>query len=543
MLAGLDLSPCEGPAGSGVAVSLVGSLQRLDQCRALIDDLTPRGFWNRVTTDFWLRQAERLEGPLYRRYVEAFKSEVDEPLDVALDRVLVPGPRAPVIVSAVLQRITLISKCRADGKCPMHDPSVWPNYRVLLGAAEPRIQEGDAAIALFRRTHAAYLGWLADPRVLDEIRARDVARVARWLSARGLRTEWILASASNQFLPVRSRDFWGWDGPLQVDAPFTRRAMAEAIKPLVDGLRTVAPDAQDVRDALSRFESDYRTETLRQWGQFLASFPQEERLLGGRRGSRDLAVRALDADSPYRRVLEVAAADVGAIAGPVQVGGELPAWAGTLLRYAALKTIVRDARSVAKLKPEESKGKYTDAERQASGYLAAYEEALDQLRGELGGSEKAYQSVQKVFEEGEPTERGGHPLLRALWNLQALRSMIGARQGDDRVIWGLLSRPVELVWRVMLAEAAQRVQGLWEAMIPGLAGLTPGLQAAKIIEFANGPAAILLERSRDRYVLRRFLGESAPLSPAFVDFISRIRWIPPDRLDKIDPPRLIVTSG
>ena len=73
--------------------------------------------------------------------------------------------------------------------------------------------------------------------------------------------------------------------------------------------------------------------------------------------------------------------------------------------------------------------------------------------------------------------------------------------------------------------------------------LPPGLQAAKIIEFANGPAAILLERSRDRYVLRRFLGESAPLSPAFVDFISRIRWIPADRLDRIEPPRLIVTSG
>jgi hypothetical protein len=94
----------------------------------------------------------------------------------------------------------------------------------------------------------------------------------------------------------------------------------------------------------------------------------------------------------------------------------------------------------------------------------------------------------------------------------------------------------------MLAEAAQQVQGLWEAMIPGLTGLTPGLQAAKIIEFANGPASTLLDRSKDRYVVRRFLGEGAPLSPAFVDFISRIRWIPPDRLDKIEPPRLIVTS-
>jgi hypothetical protein len=44
-------------------------------------------------------------------------------------------------------------------------------------------------------------------------------------------------------------------------------------------------------------------------------------------------------------------------------------------------------------------------------------------------------------------------------------------------------------------------------------------------------------------VVRRFFGEAAPLSPGFVDFISRIRGIPVERLDKIDPPRLIVTSS
>jgi type VI secretion system protein ImpL len=542
-LARLDVSPCLGSAGSAVSASLAGRIQRLDLCRATIATLVPHGFWDRVTTDFWLRQAERLQGPLSRRYVEAFKSEVDGPIDAALDRALVPGPGAPVIVSAVLQRIALIGRCRSEGRCPVDDAGAWPSYRILLGAAEPRIQEGEPAVGLLRRTHAAYLELLADPRALDEMRGRDVARVSRWLNAGGLRTEWILASASSQFTPVRSRNFWGWDGPFQVDAPFTARAWAEAIRPLPQGLRAIAPDARDVRDAVARFESDYRAEALRQWGQFLANFSQEERVLGGRRGTRDLAVRSLDADSPYRRVLDQAAADVGAIIGPAGAGAELPAWASTLLRYGTLRNMVQNAQSPAGQKPDETKAKYTDAERQAAGYAKAYGEALGQLRGELGGSEKAYASVQKVFEEGEPSERSAQPVHRALWNLRALRNMIGARQGDDRIVWDLLSRPIELVWRTMLAEAAQQVQGLWEAMIPGLTGLTPGLQAAKIIEFANGPVAILLERSKDRYVVRRFLGESAPLSPAFVDFISRIRWIPADRLDKIDPPRLIVTSS
>jgi type VI secretion system protein ImpL len=542
-LARLDVTPCLGSAGSAVTASLGGRLERLDRCRDTLATLEPHGFWNRFSTDFWLRQAERLAGPIGHRYVEVFKAEVDGPVEAALDRALVPGPRAPVVVGAVLQRIALIGACRSEERCPAENAGVWPSYRILLGVVEPRSQDNEDTVKALRRTHAAYLELQPGAAALDEMRGRDVARVSRWLSAGGLRTEWILASASSQFAPVRSRDFWGWDGPLQVDAPFTGRAWNEAIQPLTQGLRALAPNAGEVRDAVARFESDYRAEALRQWGQFLASFPQEERVLGGRRGSRDLAVRTLEADSPYRRVLDQAAADVGAIAGPVQGDTDLPAWAGTLLRYAALRKMVSSAPAAAGQKPGETKAQYTDAERQAMGYVKAYAEAVDRLKGELGGSEKSYASVQKVFEEGESSERSVQPVHRALWNLKALRNMIGARQGDDRIVWDMLSRPVGLVWRTMLAEASQQVQGLWEAMIPGLTGLTPGLQAAKIIEFANGPAGPLLERSRDRYVVRRFLGEAAPLSPGFVDFISRIRWMPAERLDKIEPPRIIVTSS
>lgn len=541
-LARLDVRPCLGSEGTAVTASLGARLERLDRCRGTLATLGPHGFWDRVTTDFWLRQAERLADPIARRYVEVFTAEVEGPIDGALDRALVPGPKAPVVVGAVLQRIAVIGRCRSEGRCPTDDAGAWPSYRTLVGAVEPRAQDNGDTVKALRRTHAAYLD-LQAASALDDMRGRDVARVSRWLSAGGLRSEWILASASSQFAPVRSRDFWGWDGPLQVDAPFTGRAWSEAIQPLTQGLRALAPNAADVRDAVTRFESDYRAEALRQWGQFLASFPQEERVLGGRRGSRDLAVRSLEADSPYRRVLDQAAADVGAIAGPVHGEGELPAWAGTLLRYAALRRIAASPPSAAGQKLGDAKAQYTEAERQAMGYVKAYGEAMDQLKGELGGPEKAYASVQKVFEEGESNERSVHPVHRVLWNLRALRNMIGARQGDDHIVWDLLSRPVGLVWRTMLAEAAQQVQGVWEAMIPGLSGLTPGLQAAKIIEFANGPAGPLLERSRDRYVVRRFLGEAAPLSPGFVDFISRIRWMPVERLDKIDPPRLIVTSS
>jgi type VI secretion system protein ImpL len=178
-LARLDLTSCLSPTGSA-APATVARLERLEQCRLVVGNLVPHGFWDRATSDFGLRQAERIEGPLVQRYLDAFRHEIEEPLDVAVDRALAPGPEAPAVVSAVLQRIGVIGKCRADGRCPSAEATeAWPNYRALLGAAEPRIQDGDPAIGLLRRTQAAYLGWLTDPRALDEMRARDVARVAR----------------------------------------------------------------------------------------------------------------------------------------------------------------------------------------------------------------------------------------------------------------------------------------------------------------------------------------------------------------------------
>ena len=408
---------------------------------------------------------------------------------------------------------------------------------------EPRAQDNEEAVKAFRRTHAAYLALLGDPAALDEARGRDVTRVSRWLSAGGLRTEWILASASSQFAPVRSRDFWGWDGPLQVDAPFTGRAWNDAIQPLTQGLRALAPNAADVRDAVARFERDYRVEAMRQWGQFLAAFSQEERVLGGRRGSRDLAVRSLEAESPYRRVLDQAAADIGAIAGASRGdAGELPALATTLLRYAALRRMAASPAPAAGQKPGDPKAQYTDAERQAMGYVKAYDEALDKLRGELGGPEKAYASVQKVFEEGESSERSGHPVHRALGNLKALRSMIGARQGDDRVVWDLLARPVELG----VADDAGRGR-------PAGAGRV-GSHDSRPHRPHPGPAGRQDHRVRQR--ARRALARSvegsvrgAPLprrGRAPVPGVRRlhlaIRWMPPDRLDKIEPPRLITLS-
>lgn len=541
-LSRLDLGVCVNPSWQAAQRPLEQRLKGLDGCRETIAGLTPHSFWERLTTNFGLRQTSRIEGPLSRHYLQAFQREVMDPLDVRIDQRLVPGPTAPVFASLILQRIELIAGCKDRGGCPDFDDRVWPNYRIMLAAEEPHVQEGDPLIAQLRRTHGAYLQWQTDTQGLDEMRAKDIQRVSRWLNSGGLRPEWILASVRSQFPPVRWHDFWGVDGPSQVDPPFTQRAWSEGIKPLLSGLRAIAPEVMEVQEALTRFEVSYRIEGFRQWEQFLANFPRGERALDRRDGSRDLASRTLGPASPYWRIIDMTASELSAVLGVDKSAGEMPSWAASLQRYVAVRAMAAEAQKSAKEKPDEPKAEYREEDRQAVGYLTGYLAALDQLQGELGSPEKSFRFAKRVFEEGEATERSTVALQKAVWNLKGLRAAIGARDRDDEIFWTLLARPVELAWRVVLDEAGLHLQSQWEAFWLELAELTPGQRLAKVMDFVNGPATTFLERSRDRFLTKRFLNGGVSFTPTFLAFTSRIRSISPEYAGRLDAPRQIVAS-
>src|SRR5215471_4579853 len=54
-LARLDVGPCLSPTGPVTSQALTARVQRLDRCRGVVNSLVPHGFWDRATTDFWLR--------------------------------------------------------------------------------------------------------------------------------------------------------------------------------------------------------------------------------------------------------------------------------------------------------------------------------------------------------------------------------------------------------------------------------------------------------------------------------------------------------
>ena len=540
LLSRLDMTPCISPAPAASGRPISDAVRVLDNCRENIEGLNPNSFWRRISLDFGLRQTRRISLALEDRFLKAFRAQVRDPLDTRIDQKLAAGPEATLLVGAILQRSFLVGRCQEQGHCP--DPKTWerPNYRVLLALEEPNLKDGDFSVDRLRDTEEAYLLWQRDPKIYADLRATDYDRIRRWLSSGGLREEWILESTKGLFPPVQVRDFWGMDLPGQpVDAAYTARAWREGISPLFSGLQKMASDAADVGSAVKRFEASYKAQSVREWGRFLAEFPEAEKTVISRGMNRDLELKILSPESPYHRVLDAAASNLETVIGASQ---DLPPWMTTLRQYSVLKKKFLDAQKAGK-PAADAKAQGKEAEAQA--YFSAYFESLGQLRGELSTTEKSFRATQKTFEEGEPSAKASQPVLRALWNLNTLRGAIGFPQGEDRVIWILLGRPVALAWRAMLAEAGQYLQQQWEGLLLEMIDLPPGPKGAKIISFVNGSASAFFERQGGRYVPRRLLDQNVPFTGEFTQYLLRLR---PENLQSgtadtaalPEPPRRIV---
>jgi type VI secretion system protein ImpL len=542
-LSRLPLDACLTPPASSAEGSLAGRLKGLDGCREVIDGLAPHTFSEKVASDFGLGQSGRIAEPLRQRYVQAFRARILEPLDARIDQKLAAGVEAPAYVGALLQRVRLLAQCRRSEGCPRAEGGSRSLYRVMLAAEDPSVKDGDPRVEQLARTYDAFLRWQPDPRALEEMRNQQVQRVTRWLNTGGLRPDWILASASSQFPPVRSRDFWGVDVPGQVDSPYTRQAWTEGIQPLVSGLKEMAPETKEVAESLARFETDYRREAVRQWEQFLLSFPQGEKQAAGRGANREFASRILGPESPYWRVLSVASGSLASFLAASAREPNVPSWAMTLRRFEALKGRLAEQQKTAKQAPEGQKAESTDPDREGARFLAAYLDALDRLRAELSTPERAFLAAKKAFEEGEPSDAAGSFLLKAVWNRDKLRQAIGAPQGEDRLFWVMVARPVEFGWRAVLDQAGVHVAQQWEAVRLELTELPPGQKAGKVLAFVNGQLAPFLERRRGAYAAKPLVNESLSFTRAFLDYLSRSSSAAPDDLGKLEPPRQIVAAS
>ena len=530
----LNLASCVDSSAS--ASSIPQALRPMDDCRQSIDGLLPRSVWKRIAYDFGLGQSRRVGYELQQRYLAAFGSGVLKPLDTRIDQSLSGGSKASLLVGAILQRIQILTRCLEEGRCP--EPEKWegPNYKVMLSAESPEVKDGDVAANRLKRTHQSYILWQSETKSLEEMRAKDLERIRRWLSLGGLRQEAIVESARNQFAAIEISEFLAVRSPAHVEAAYTAKAWQGGIQPLISGLQKMAAETKDadVSESLKQFSANFRAQALRQWSEFLSEFAQLERL-PGQRGVKELAASAAGADSSYQRIVASAHANLNAVLGDAWEGGELPPWLVTLKKYVALKAKVQKAgKQPAK---ESDPGKEADAAK----YLSIYLSALDQVRPELSTPEKSFVSAKKAFEEGEASANATQPVLKASWALTMLRDSMGSPQGEDRLLWLLLARPVALSWKAMLEESGKHLQQQWEGLLLEVKDLDSGSKGGKIIAFVNGSAVVFLATQGGASEPRRILEQSLPFTNEFINYYSRLRR--DARSGTVLPPSTPVSGG
>lgn len=519
----LDVTTCASiPRNSS---SMAQILRPLDECRQSVDDLMPRSLWQKIFTNFGLGQAKRVGARLKDLFLTEFRTKVLGPLNGRIDQTLSSATADPMVVSAVLQRTQLLGQCLEKAKCPDLEKTDTLNYRVLLAVVQPQVSDGDPVIVHMRRTQDSYLLWQADSNALREMYAADSERIKRWLDSGGLREDRILESARTQFTPIRAADFFGADASGQVDAAYTAQAWRQGIAPLIAGLQTIAAQTSGVAESINRFQSNYRTQALRQWRDFLTGLSQEGKVSAQRGMGRDGVVGGGKIESPFHRVIEAASSNLSAILGDSWQRDDLEPWVKTLKRYSALSAKIAEAQKTGK--PASQDG---SKDGEALKYLTTYLNALDQIRAELSTPEKSFASAKKGFEDAEASANANQPVLKAWWALTMLRDRIGSPQKeDDSLIWLLLQRPLTFGWKAILNESGKYLQQQWEGLLLEVKDLEPGPRGGKIIAFVNQSAAVFLTRQRSSWTARRILDQGVPFTDSFLQYLSRLS------LDAIKP--------
>ena len=514
-LKSVDVLPCITRGGGNELPAILGPL---DECRHNIEGLLPKSFWKRLAMNLGLNKSKQIASALQTRFIDAFRSQVLATIDTRIDQNLTITSANPMVVGTVMQRIQIVGRCLDEGHCAALQPDHNLDYRVLLTSGQGSQDSVAMTAERLRRTHHAYLTWQSDTALRD-MQSKDTDRIQRWLDGGGLREDRILDSASAAFPAVRAADFWNSSGPVQVDPAYTAKAWREGIAPLISGLQSMTSKTSGVGESLKSFETNYRAQALRQWDEFLNSYPQMERSASQKRATKDIAL-ALDGDkSPAILILQAASDNLSVILGNAWQSGELQPWAATLKKLMALKAKIVEAQKNGKPASQDSAlGK----EAEAAKFLTSYLSALDQIKADLSTPEKSFASAKKAFEEGDGSSNPTQAILKAALSLNMLRSTIGTPQQEDRMVWIVLSSPISLGWKAILEESGKYLQQQWEGLLLEVKDLDAGPKGGKIISFVNGSATTFLSRSGGAWAAKRVLNQSVPFTDAFVQYLNRL---------------------
>lgn len=542
-----DASACQTASESAHTALL---LDRAETCRQVVQQLSDhnrqRPLWGKVL----FNRSGTLEERLRQGYVEQFERTVLAPLDAGLTRRLATGPDTPWLALLLLDRLDLLTQCLAPAGCPAalvgHGQ---PDYRLMLAAVLPQVPSQEQANPL-QLTYEAYLRWSSEPKAaLHREQEALRERLQGWLTSEAIVSH-VLLWANERYPPVTAHELWDVSPPaerdktVQVEGAYTRAGW-EGLLSLVQRAGRAVPDAAR---AVEGWRSQYATQYFAQWWHFLAAFPHGQAAWSqSRERRRQLASRLLDTRSPYNRVIDVACTNLQplwpTIATPET--GATPSTPGTDLREARVTALQSEVPAWSQVLQ-----RYAGSESRT-----AYLDTLQQLGKQWAGNAmqtRSFALAQAGFQEGMPTEKATHPLLKAWWIIDQFQDQgSGGDPAATAAFWPLLRWPILLVWKVILAEASVTLQERWHDLLLEVRDLPPSQKhellygkEGKAVAFikGQGPAAVFLQRRGEEYIRARLLESEMPFTDAFLLYLKQARVGLPTPIPEVAKRRVLIRA-
>jgi type VI secretion system protein ImpL len=534
--------PCAAAEG-GQGVALL--LEQAESCRqvvqALIDRNRQRSTWGKLV----FNRSGRLEDRLRQRYVEKFASEALAALDTDINQRLSAGTDSIPLVFLLITRIELLTRCLSLFGCPQTiDQDLQPDYQLMLASGRQQTLAAEH-VTRVQETYETYLRWASTPGdVLRREQETHAERLRGWFSAKQFAPRQILLWVNQRYPAVTLQTYWEGVSAaedrraVQVEGAYTPKAWQQSILPF---LQRAADAVPDMAPLLKEFQAEYRTQYFAQWRRFLADFPRGESL--SRESRRRLAVKFLDEQSPYQRILDATVEHLKPFLPVVLTPEGAPT--GTAESPPAQQP-VRFFKKAQQMVRQwwNNKGKKVEQPATAlvidepalpawvrvlrrylpSDSRKAYLETMKQIREPLADDaplEKSFQFVRAAFQEEQSTEKSSHPMLKLRWIINQFRDQVGTgvEAEDEQVLWPLLERPVLFVWKVMLDGAGGFLQKSWADNVVAPIRGRSGMEQVEILYGTQDKVRAFVDQFMKPFLVdneSRFdqvLGEEIPISP------------------------------
>jgi type VI secretion system protein ImpL len=445
-----------------------------------------------------------LEGNLKKRYCKRFYEHFDADTCAKIGRRIVDGGwqqnnYAPAVrfIPFITRHINLIkAKIQGADEEKLHSLPI-PDYVTILSDAQPSTET--AAIASgYSNAFINYLIWQNDVEGLNKSLADMQALLRNYFIDNHGDLQWLAQWAGSQLdnKAITLNQFWQSNTPengtVAVDPAFTMEGRALISSYVADELEKAVEQPMWIANAKVQFVSWYKSRYFGSWMVFCKEFGQGISFFKSAEDYKDIIERLTGTTSPYSKLFDTIEEELFPGADNKWPSLELDAeedkyiqqWLAdikkfSVIRKAVASDTVTDNKAVGKLANRVSfRGKTTA--RLALGAMAEtelarakesykhYHSALGGFSGVAASTTRAYDVARQGFDD-DPAQAES-----AVWatqkSIEDLCKLLGHNASietdtEQDPFWGLLTQPLNLLWKYTVTRAGCHLQMLWDEKV------------------------------------------------------------------------------